>query len=143
MNGKVIINARRQLDWKRRLFSDLVTASLWIGWILLWLPVYRRLHQAIGLHLDFDLAAEEVLQTIAPISYLHSIAALIGTCVLLLLWTLLPRRTATHAHASQTLEDYAEAFGLDAAQIERGRDSRIVVVHHDADGRIRAIQSAP
>ena len=140
MNGKVIINARRQLDWKRRLFSDLVTASLWVGWILLWLPVYRRLHQAIGLHLDFDLAAEEVLQTIAPISYAHSIAALIGTCVLLLLWTLLPRRTVTHAHATETLADYASAFALDADLIARGRRGRIVTVHHDAEGRIRAIE---
>ena len=141
MNDEVIINARGQLDWKRRLFSDAVTAGLWIGWILLWLPVYRRLHQAIGLHLDFDLAAEEVLETIAPISYLHSIAALIGTSVLLLLWTLLPRRKATHAHSTQSLEDYAAAFELDAAQIARGRDSRIVVVHHDAEGRIRAVDA--
>lgn len=140
MNARVIINARRQLDWKRRVFSDVVTAGLWIGWIFLWLPVYRRLHQVIGLHLNFDLAAHEVLEAVAPISYLHSIVALIGTCVLLLLWTLLPRRTVTHAHATETLADYASAFALDADLIARGRRGRIVTVHHDAEGRIRAIE---
>ena len=140
MNARVIINARRQLDWKRRVFSDVVTAGLWIGWIFLWLPVYRRLHQVVGLHLNFDLAAHEVLEAVAPISYLHSIVALIGTSVLLLLWTLLPRRTVTHAHATETLADYAAAFDLDAGGIARGRGSRIVIVHHDADGRIRAIE---
>ena len=70
----------------------------------------------------------------------RSIVALIGTCVLLLLWTLLPRRTVTHAHATETLADYASAFALDAELIARGRRGRIVTVHHDAEGRIRAIE---
>ena len=64
---KMIINARRELGWRSRLVSDLLTACLWGGWILLWIPVFRKLHQVIRLHLDFGLAAKEVLDTVTPL----------------------------------------------------------------------------
>ncbi len=139
MTDKVIINARGDISWKRRVFSDIVTAGMWIGWMFLWLPVYRKLREAIHLRMDFGLAAKEVLDTITPISLTYSIIALLGTSILLLLWTMLPRRTVTHAHEIESAEDYASTFGISVDEINAGRASRITVVSHDAYGNIIGI----
>ena len=136
MAQRLIINARSDLGWRRRLLSDVVTAAMWCGWILLWLPVFRKLIQVINLHLSFAPAAVQVLDTLTPIPLGHSLIALLGTSALLMLWTLLPTRKLTHAHGMQTLEDYAEYFDLDAKEIVAGQESRVCVVSHDEFGNI-------
>ncbi|HTD29329.1 MAG TPA: poly-beta-1,6-N-acetyl-D-glucosamine biosynthesis protein PgaD [Xanthomonadaceae bacterium] len=141
MPDKLIINARHTLSWRRRLLSDVATALLWAGWILLWLPVFGKLRQVIALHMSFAPAAIQVLDTLTPISLLPSIIALVGTSTLLLLWTLLPMRKLTHAHGEQTLDDYAEYFNLEGRDIVAGQDSRICVVSHDDHGNIVGIES--
>src|ERR1700712_4762987 len=129
MGQRLIINARSDLSWRRRLLSDLVTAAMWGGWILLWLPVFRKLIQVIHLHVSFAPAAMEVLDTLTPISLTHSLIALLGTSALLMLWTLLPTRKLTHAHGVQALTDYAEYFDLKESDIVAGQGSRVCVVH--------------
>ncbi len=140
MPERMIINARGDLGWRRRLLSDVVTTLMWAGWILLWLPVFRKLSQVIALHLGFAPAMIQVFDAITPISLVHSLIALVGTCGLLLLWTLLPTRKLTHAHGVQALQDYAEYFDLDEGDIIAGRDSRICVVSHDEYGNIEGIE---
>ena len=136
MVNRLIINARSDLGWRRRLLSDVVTALMWAGWILLWLPVFLKLRKIVRLHLSVAPAAMEVLDTLAPIPLLHALIALLGTITLLLLWTLLPSRKLTHAHGVQTLDDYAEFFDIAESDIIAGRDSRICVVSHDEYGNI-------
>jgi poly-beta-1,6-N-acetyl-D-glucosamine biosynthesis protein PgaD len=138
---KMIINARRELGWRRRLFSDVLTAGLWFGWFLLWIPVFRKLHQVIRLRLDFGLAAREVLYTVTPISLVNSMIALLGTSALLLLWSMLPKRRIGQAHEARTTLDYARHFGIEEAEINMGRDSRICVISHDDDGAITGIEA--
>ena len=140
MPERMIINARDDLGWRRRLLSDVVTAAMWAFWILLWLPVFRKLAKVIALHLGFAPAMTQVFDAITPISLLHSSIALVGTSALLLLWTLLPTRRLTHAHGIQALEDYAAYFDLDEDDIVAGRDSSICVVSHDEHGNIVAIE---
>lgn len=140
MAQRLIINARSDLSWRRRLFSDVVTALMWGGWILLWLPVFRKLLQVIELHMSFTPAAIQVLDTLTPIPLGHALIGLLGTSALLMLWTLLPSRKLTHAHGVQALEDYAEYFDLDEGAILAGQDSRICVVHHDEHGNIVGIE---
>jgi poly-beta-1,6-N-acetyl-D-glucosamine biosynthesis protein PgaD len=137
---KMIINARRDLGWRSRLVSDVLTACLWGGWILLWIPVFRKLHQVIRLRLDFGLAAKEVLDTVTPISIVRSLIALLGTSALLLLWSLLPKRQVGEAHAFRSIDDYAHYFNLDESSIVDGSNSRICVVCHDEDGGITGIE---
>ncbi|MBS0213807.1 MAG: poly-beta-1,6-N-acetyl-D-glucosamine biosynthesis protein PgaD [Proteobacteria bacterium] len=139
MTQRLIINARKDLSWRRRLLSDAVTALLWIGWFVLWFPVLRKLYQAIALHRYFASAAIDVLDTLTPISLPHALLALIGTSALLMLWSLLPTRRLMQAHVVQTLEDYADYFDLDEAVIAAGQASRVCVIHHDEEGRIVAI----
>ena len=140
MSEKMIINARRQLGWRRRILSDVATVVMWIGWIFLWLPAFRKLHQVILLRLSFEPAAIEVLEAVDPISVWHSLIALVGTCVLLLLWTLLPRRQVTQVHAVETMADYAQYFHLAEAEIAAGCASRISNVHHDSEGGIVGVE---
>jgi poly-beta-1,6-N-acetyl-D-glucosamine biosynthesis protein PgaD len=136
----MIINARGDLGWRRRLLSDVVTAAMWAFWILLWLPVFRKLAKVIALHLGFAPAMIQVFDAITPISLVYSSIALVGTSALLLLWTLLPTRRLTHAHDMQALQDYAEYFDLDEDDIVAGRNSSICVVSHDEHGNIVAIE---
>ncbi|MBS0193262.1 MAG: poly-beta-1,6-N-acetyl-D-glucosamine biosynthesis protein PgaD [Proteobacteria bacterium] len=140
MTQRLIINARKELSWRRRLLSDGFTALLWIGWFVLWFPVFRKLYQAIALHRFFASAAIDVLDTLTPISLPHALLALIGTSALLMLWSLLPMRKLTQAHVVQTLEDYAAYFELDETAIAAGQRSRICTIHHDEEGRIVAIE---
>jgi len=135
----LIINARRELGWRHRAASDLSTAMLWIGWILLWAPVFRKLREVVRLHLQFELAAREILETVTPISVVHSVVALPGTNQLLLSWSLLPKRRVTHAHATLTMVDHARHFGVDERQVASGLQSRICVVHHDDNGGMTGI----
>jgi len=135
----LIINARRDLGWRQRAASDLSTAMLWIGWILLWAPVFRKLREVVRLHLQFELAAREILDTVTPISVVHSVVALLGTSLLLLSWSLLPKRRVTHAHVTLTTADHARHFGIDERQVASGLQSRICVVNHDDDGGVTGI----
>ena len=139
MREQLIINARRDLSLPRRLLSDVVTALMWCGWLFLWLPVFLKLHQVVALRMYFAPAAVEVLDVITPISLKHSIIALLGTSGLLLLWTLLPSRRLSHARGVQMLDDYAEYFDIEPAEILAGRNSRICVVSHDEHGNIIGI----
>lgn len=140
MPDKFIINARRELRRRHRITSDVLTAGLWVGWILLWLPVFRKMREVIRLHVNFEPAAQEILDTVTPISIRHSLVALLGTSALLLLWSLLPKRKVTHAHAMLSTGDYARHFGLGEADINAGRDSRICVVSHDDAGAITGVE---
>lgn len=135
----LIINARRDLGWRHRAASDLSTAMLWIGWILLWAPVFRKLREVVRLHLQFELAAREILDTVTPISVVHSVVALLGTSLLLLSWSLLPKRRVAHAHITLTIGDHARHFGIDERQVASGLQSRICVVNHDDDGGMTSI----
>lgn len=137
---KMIINARRDLGWHRRLASDVLTAGLWVGWALLWIPVFRKLHQVIRLHMHLGLAAREVLDVVTPISLMRSMIALLGTSALLLLWSLLPKRRVGQAHEARATLDYARHFGLDETEIKLGQGSRICVVSHDDNGSITGIE---
>ena len=141
MADKMIINARRQLGWRRRTLSDVATVVLWVGWIYLWLPAFRKLNEVIRLKLSFETGAIEVLQTVDPISIRHSLVALLGTCALLLLWTLLPNRKVTKAHSVATLEDCARYFLLTVDEVAAGRNGRISVVHHDDEGGIVSVET--
>ena len=140
MRERMVINARGEFSLWRRILSNIVTLLMWAGWLLLWLPVLLKLRQVISLHMHFELAAIEVLDVITPVSLEHSIIALVGTSALLLLWSLLPSRSVTHAHALQALEDYSEYFELDEGEILAGRESRACIVHHDEHGNIVGIE---
>ena len=140
-----IINARGELGRGRRLISDGATVAVWIGWILLWIPAFRvafrSLREAHRLHVDWDLAAQEAIDTITPVSLTHSALLVFGTCALLLLWSLIPNRKPAAVPMTETLEDEARRLQVPRQELQDGRDSRICVVHHDDDGAIHSIES--
>lgn len=136
MSEPLIINVSRNLGWRRRLASRATTTALWGGFALLWLPVMLKLHEVVQQRLSFKPAAIEVLETVDPLSPWHSLLALVGTCLLLLLWSLLPSRTAGATHTAETPEALARGFGLDPATVAAAQAARICVVHHDEHGRV-------
>lgn len=141
MPEPLIINVSRDLGWRRRLASRATTTALWCGFALLWLPVALKLHEVVRQRLSFEPAAIEVLETVDPLSPWHSLIALLGTCALLLLWSLLPSRTAGATHTAETPEALALGFGLEPAQVANAQAARICVVHHDEHGRVIAVEA--
>lgn len=140
MPEKLIINARSHLGWQRRLLTDVGTALMWCGWLYLWYPVFRTYKEVAQLNLGFGSTTLQVLEEVSPVSLEHSIAALLGTTTLLLLWTLLPKLRAQTAQTVQDTDDYARHFGLEKSSIESGRKSSVCIVHHDEHGKIMRIE---
>jgi poly-beta-1,6-N-acetyl-D-glucosamine biosynthesis protein PgaD len=140
MQDSPIINARRQLRWQRRLFSDATTALLWAGWLWLCRPAVFAVTRllAIGLGLSLKHPAAKLLSLGAPVSVEGTALALAGTSALLILWNRLSSQPALRPRLTR-LPDYAGHFGIDTQAIVAGRHSAICTVHHDEQGRITRI----
>lgn len=139
MSHPLIINVRQQLHWQQRLFSDASTAMLWGLWLWLWRPVLSTLNWLAGMGAGMQ---PTLLKLMLPASVEGGVVALVGTSGTLLLWNLLPARRAA-AQPGPDLAAYAQHFQLPVQAIEAGRESRICVVHHDAQGRILRIEPRP
>jgi poly-beta-1,6-N-acetyl-D-glucosamine biosynthesis protein PgaD len=137
MSTSLIINARRQLHWQQRLFSDTSTALMWGGWLYLWRPFLA----AAGALSNLQPMLVKLLGGTSPATLVYSLVALVGSSGTLLLWNLLPARKACTAQREQSLPDYAAHFQLPVQAIVQGRSASVCVVHHDADGRIVGIET--
>jgi poly-beta-1,6-N-acetyl-D-glucosamine biosynthesis protein PgaD len=141
MAHSLIINARRELGWHRRLFSDASTAMLWGFWIWLWRPVLSAVSWLAGPRLGLQHSLAKALALIVPASTVENTAvALFGTSGSLLLWNLFSVRRAPQPE-SPGLPDYARHFGLSEKQVADGRTQQICTVHHDERGQILRIET--
>lgn len=138
MRSSLIINARHQLHWHHRLFSDASTAMLWGGWLWLWRPMMGTFNWLSGIGTSFHPALMKLLG--GAINLEGSVVMLAGTSGTLLLWNLLPSRKAPTRDV-HVLRDYARHFQLPEQEVLNGRASSICVVHHDEHGRIIRIDS--
>ncbi len=135
MNDSLIIDARSQLRWTRRLFSDASTAVAWGFWLWLWRPVLSTLSWVFGVRLGLQHTLVKLLAVGAPITVGNTAVALFGTSGALLLWNQLSARRHPLLHTPE-LPDYAAYFGVTPNQLLRGRASQVCTVHHDEQGRI-------
>jgi poly-beta-1,6-N-acetyl-D-glucosamine biosynthesis protein PgaD len=139
MSHTLIINARAQLRWQRRLFSDATTAAAWGFWLWLWRPVVSTLSWVFGARLGLQHTALKLLAIGTPVTIGNTAVALFGTSGALLLWNRLAVRKQAPVHTA-CLTDYARHFGLSEQHIQRGRSSQICTVRHDDQGRIVDLQ---
>jgi poly-beta-1,6-N-acetyl-D-glucosamine biosynthesis protein PgaD len=142
MSHSLIINARRELGWHRRLFSDATTAMLWGFWLWLWRPVLSAISWLAGPRLGLQHSVAKALALIVPTSSVANTAvALFGTSGSLLLWKLFSARSAPKPLSPELpdLPDYARHFGLSEREVAGGRAQQICTVHHDEFGRILRI----
>jgi poly-beta-1,6-N-acetyl-D-glucosamine biosynthesis protein PgaD len=135
MSHSLIINARAQLHWQRRLVSDATTAAAWGFWLWLWRPVVSTLSWLFGARLGLQQTALKLLSVGAPITVADTVMALFGTSGALLLWNRLAVRKQQPASAINPAE-YARHFGIAEQDVQRTRESQICTVHHDDQGRI-------
>lgn len=125
----LIIDARQELPWYKRLFSDTSTAVMWGGWLLLWRPVLAitglmSINHPHFFHNLFNFMGLE-----------HYITALLACAAALLLWSALPAHRVKNPVTKQ-MKDYANYFELSPQMIQNGRKSQICTVHHDENGKI-------
>jgi poly-beta-1,6-N-acetyl-D-glucosamine biosynthesis protein PgaD len=140
MRDSLIINARHQMRWYQRLFSDASTAMLWGFWLWLWRPVLSIFAWLGSFGASFQPTLIKLVSNGSPLNIEGSMMALVGTSGTLLLWNLLPARKAETPKV-MTLRDYAAHFELPELEIINGRASSVCVVHHDEDGRIVRVDS--
>lgn len=141
MNTRLIINARRQLRWRHRLFSDAGTLALWSMWLWLCRPAILGGVGLVGVAFGMKRPVHGALASNSLPSLEEMVLVLIGVSALLLLWNRLSREPAVRPRID-LLPDYERHFGVDGQLIHAARDSQRVVVHHDDQGRIVAIESA-
>ncbi|GAB02009.1 MULTISPECIES: poly-beta-1,6-N-acetyl-D-glucosamine biosynthesis protein PgaD [Acinetobacter] len=135
--NSLIIDLRRQLPWHKRYASTTTTAMMWGGWLLLWRPFiliwllveFQKTHLAQRLMAAFSNGVE------------HGATALFACAVALLLWGFLPAKRVHKTHVVQKgLVDYARYFEMPEQQIQSGRQQKVTVIHHDANGKIIGIE---
>lgn len=141
MNPRLIINARGQLRWHHRLFSDAGTLALWSAWLWMCRPAILAGVGMLGVAFGMRRPARGTPAGDALPSVEEMALVLIGVSALLLLWNRLSREPAVRPRID-LLPDYQRHFGLSAEDIGAARDSQRVIVHHDEQGRIVAIEAA-
>lgn len=132
-SDSLIIDARQQLPWTMRLASDTSTAMLWGWWLWLCRPALSLITWVSAYIPPKFIVLGSATTLEGPM------VALVGTSGTLMLWNLLPAKTAPSSKA-YTLNTYAQHFELPLTQIVEGRDASVCVVHHDANGRIERIE---
>ncbi|HVY87289.1 MAG TPA: poly-beta-1,6-N-acetyl-D-glucosamine biosynthesis protein PgaD [Hyphomonadaceae bacterium] len=142
----MIIDVRRQLPWRRRLTSDLATASLWGLWLWLCRPIVS-VFDGLSLLPQAKTVAHHAITHVAvgkfPLASVErGIAALVIVSVALWLWHKISERGGT-VEAPATAPDYASHFQMSEALLKHCRAAQVCVVHHDAEGQIVAIRTVP
>jgi len=138
MRSSVIIEASDRLAWHQRLASEASTAAFWGGWLWMWIPLLKRVHQLVHLASELSAWGPKVLAFAGP-SLPHSLVAIAGTSGTIVAWRTLPRLRAS-AVPELPLSEYARRFELAEHEIEAGRRASTCVVHHHPDGRIDRIE---
>jgi|GEM_PF-2709966 len=137
----LIISAAHHMTWLQRLSSRLLTLLWWLLWIYLWLPAL-----AVACLLIWG---EQLLPVEVRLDQLPGHLEVLGRYAFfiglfgggLVLWSRInywrfSGEEQRSAIGDVTLEEIATDQGLPAHVLEQGRNGKIVIVHHDAQGGI-------
>lgn len=140
----LIYDAAHRVRWHRRLVRDLATALFWAAWIYWMLPLITLIAWLAG----FRIAYSEIFSYPSTGNLLHTlpryVLVILTIALVSLNWAGLQiwawrgrerRKPAPTACASEV----ERLFGVSADNVEAARASRIVVAHHDAQGRIQRL----
>jgi poly-beta-1,6-N-acetyl-D-glucosamine biosynthesis protein PgaD len=140
LSDSLIIDARAQLRWHRRLFSDASTAVAWGFWLWLWRPVLSALSWMLGIRFGMQHTVVKLLALGAPVTVGNTAVALFGTSGLLLLWNQISARREPQVRSPE-LPEYAAHFGLTTNELRYSRGSQVCTVYHDEQGHIVRLDS--
>lgn len=142
----LIIDRPELQSRRRRALYHLLTATFWLLWVVLWLPLVTLLGWFFfGYQFHFQMVRTEGYVGFLDVLALYAlvIVALAGA---LLLWAKynhlrfrgMDRRKG---FAAPGVAELARLHGQPQAEIGRWQEARIVTVHHDEDGRIARVES--
>lgn len=134
----LIINVRSQMSWYRRLTTNVMTASMWVGWLFLLRPFFGF----VGWVQSGTIALRPILLKIigSSIFTAEGLMTLLGTSGALMLWSLLPSHRPRVQPNFQPVLTQSEFFALPQEEIENGQAASIVIVHHGELGQIVRIE---
>lgn len=131
---------------KQRALFTVVTAMFWVLWVVLWLPLITLLAWAFfGYQFRFHMLALDGYHGFLDVlgAYAMVIVAMGGGLLLWAKYNHLRFRGVDRRQgfAPPTAADLAKAVGATESDILQWQALRIVTVHHDADGKIKAVMS--
>ena len=132
----LIINKRRELPKSKRIFWDLVTLLLWIGFIYLWKPVFHVFYRIITLGAPAGELSDWIFGEIHSVTFEHALYMLVSTPVILFVLSRLNRHQAPSEHLLYHSSDYAKYFQIDESELKQCSDSQLVTVYHNDQGHI-------
>ncbi|MBX3679538.1 poly-beta-1,6-N-acetyl-D-glucosamine biosynthesis protein PgaD [Cognatazoarcus halotolerans] len=128
-------------SWQQRFVSRTLTLVFWVGWVYLWLPAITLVGWLAGLErFHFHMIVLEGYQGFLGLLVLYAVV-IFSMGFALVLWAKynhwrfrgVERRRMRPTVSAEAL---GTMIGVQAADIERWRDARIAVVHHDAHGQV-------
>lgn len=141
MKETLIINKRHELPKTKRLFWDIVTVFLWIGFIYLWKPVFHVFYRIITLDAPEEELADWIFGEIHSVTFEHAVMMLIVTPIVLFVLSRLSRHHVPTEHLIYHPDDYAEYFKLSNSELEKCTYSQLITVYHDDHGHIVSVDN--
>lgn len=132
----LIINKRHELPVRKRLFWDIGTVLLWIGWIYLWKPVLIIFYKIIMLDAPVEELSNAIFDTIHAVPFDKAVFMLIATPIVLFALSRLNRHVAPTEHLIYKSSEYADYFHVDDSQLQKCANSQLITVYHDEHGHI-------
>jgi biofilm PGA synthesis protein PgaD len=137
----VIIDRPSLQSLRQRVVYGSVTLVFWVLWIYLWLPLLALVGWVLGIRIAYSEMVIRngfaVLQ--GRIGNWFVVVAWLGGALLLWAYYNLARFHGSQRRRPRpavTRAEQARHYGIAPAELARWTDSRRLVVHHDADGRI-------
>ncbi|ETD72633.1 hypothetical protein V757_03040 [Pelistega indica] len=135
-NNALIINQRKSLPYKKRLYSDILTILLWCFWLYLWKPFFLILWKIFKVDQDEDKLINSILNQVDSLTFTHALEMLIGTSLLLIIINKISRRQRDYHKTVYKLEDYANYFDLKTDNLNNAQHAQTITIYHDDSGKI-------
>lgn len=132
----LIINKRHELPRTKRLFWDIITILLWVGFIYLWKPVLHVFYRIITSKVPPEEISDWIYDNIHSVTFENAIYTLIATPIVLFVLSRLNRHQAPSEHLIYHSNDYANYFQVEETQLQQCGNSQLVTVYHDDHGHI-------
>ena len=137
----LIINKRRELPKAKRIFWDIITVLLWLGFFYLWKPIFHVFYRIITLGAPVEELSDWIFGEIHSVTFENALYTLIATPIVLFILSRLNRHQAPSEHLIYHSTDYSNHFNVDDAQLQQCVSSQLITVHFDDHGHIIRLEN--
>jgi biofilm PGA synthesis protein PgaD len=147
MKNPLIIDRPDLQDWRQKAFFGALTATFWVIWFLLWLPLVTLLAWLFfGFQFQFQFIDREGYLGLLSLLSTYALVVLVmgGSLIIWAKYNHLRFRGVDRrkGFVEPTVIELAAHFRQPVAGIERWQGCAVMTVHHDEKGGIERVESA-